>query len=383
MHVVLHIGPHKTGSSSIQNALRKNVPSLERQGFLTSSDAEHAASALPLLFQSERAFHPKMRRLYPTWQQAQVWSEQHWAEMELAAKTRPGHVMILSSEHFASLADPSLVIARLRRTFDRITVVAYVRDPVDLYVSSIQQNIRGGRRLADLRIPSDFPYGIRRQIDRYAAAVGRSNVVVRNFARSNLAGGDVVLDFFAAMAGLGRPVTIASSFVNEAFPAPIVAWLLIMNEAYERVIETDERIALLARLDSIAELKTFPKLQLNIPEFSSTIRSKTREDCLWINQTYLQGQEHLRVEPPEPPLPTMPTAEREHLRQWILQALTPKALALLLPGTISLANPKNAGGPAPRTKAAGAAAPVTGNRKSVTRQVAEPAPKARPPKRAL
>lgn len=350
MDAILHIGPHKTGSSSIQMAMRLNVDLLKQQGFLTASHLDKAASALPLPFQSEWAFHPNLKRTFRTWADAQALGEQQWTRLEQSAKAHPDHTMILSSEHFSSLPDPSALIARLRRSFDRVVVMAYVRDPLDLYVSSIQQNIRGGRRLADLRVPSQFPFVISRQIDKYASLVGVENIVVRNFARSNLIGGDVVLDFFSTLSSLGRPVSLPSSFVNEAYPAPVVAWLLIMNEAYERVLETDERIALVARLDAIAELKPFAKLRLNVPEFEATIRARSREDCAWLNNSFLQGQETLRVSASARQSGLTEPEERSRMRQWILEALTPEALSLLMNATVSLK--PSAGAPIGKRKAA-------------------------------
>jgi len=344
MDAVLHIGPHKTGTSSIQHAMRNNVANLEQQGFLTASDGENAASALPLPFQSETAFNPTLRRKHKGWAEAVAWAELQWLDLEQAAKDRPDHTMILSSEHFSSLADPSPLIARMRRTFDRITVIAYVRDPVDLYVSSLQQNIRAGRRLVELRIPSESRFAIRKQISKFAAEVGAQNIMLRNFARTNLAGGDVVTDFFETVSRLGRPVTVSSSFVNEAYPAPIIGWLLAMNENYERTVETMARIALVKRLDSVAELKSFPKLRLDVPDFEATIRARSRDDCLWLNETFLQGQDQLRVDGSAKIADYTETDERTRLRGWILKDLTPEAISLLLAATIDLQEPTSPDG---------------------------------------
>ena len=139
MKLVLHIGPHKTGSSSIQKSFDQASDKLLQQGVIYFAERPLPAWSLVLKFATkEQRMHPLIRRHHPTDAQALACSERAWGDLAENVKKSDAKICVLSSEHFASLPAPSVqkLLTQLRGMFPEITVVAYARDPVGLYVSA-------------------------------------------------------------------------------------------------------------------------------------------------------------------------------------------------------------------------------------------------------
>lgn len=311
MHVVVHIGPYKTGSTAIQNALGRGRKALRAHGILYYAAPPEPTRCLATLFASRQIVQdPGIRQKFPDLGEARAWSAACWDEFERAAAAPDVTLSVISSEFFSTLRDTPGFLARLQARFARITVVAYVRDPVELYMSSLQQGIRGGGTLRVLPTPLEHRYRYRRFLPVFAEAVGHENMIVRRFGRETLDGGDVVTDFFNRLRAFTAAPEAATVRANESLPGAVVAWLLLANETWDRKVSGPARRNVLLRLRSDPEIAALPKLRLRDGAFEQAIRARTRADCLWLNETFLQGQ---------PPLPVaetdaMPDLDPEALR---------------------------------------------------------------------
>lgn len=345
MHLALHIGPFKTGSTLIQKSLDAGFDALLEQGcFYFPSSQKLREQALSTRFVlREEGMTLSLRRSYPTLEAAQAWSESRWQKFEAEALRRAPRLTLISSEHFAGLNKPGLLIERLRKTFERITVIAYVREPVDLYCSSIQQRTRGGQRFAQLQSPLSYGYPAQGQLKRYMDLVGRENMIVRKFSSTNLLNKDVVQDFLATLSGLGQPVTIPSLRANEAFPAAAMAWLLTVNEVQEKAKDTDVRRALLRRLKRSPEVQALPRLKLgDSPDLVAAINGNARPACDWINETFLDGQELLKAEDGGGGTPPKHEWQARHqLRDLLLSYLTPEAMTAIAQAALVMKTKKD------------------------------------------
>ena len=341
MHVVVHIGPFKTGSTSIQKSLDRAVDTLWEQGcfFYRGSKMFHEQALNARFIRHERNLTPDMRRRFSTLQNAQDWSEACWQKFEAEVQRRKPALSLISSEHFSGLRDPAPLIARLRKSFDRITIIAYVRDPVDLYCSSLQQRIRGGRRLAQLPSPLSFTYPARRQLETFTNLVGRENMIVRKFSSSNLLNGDVVTDFMATVSALGMPLSIPSLRANESMPGAAAAWVLSLNEAYSHSGTTSERQATIRRLSTSADVQALPKLKLTNPTLTDQINNNAHDACSWINDIFLDGQEPLSLGlTPAAIDPQAMQQAREQLRDWLMSYLTTESCQTVACAVMSMDN---------------------------------------------
>lgn len=329
MHVVVHIGPYKTGSTSIQASLRANPEELWRQGCYYFDEPHMPEFALQTLALTDAAqMTPDLRHRFPSLAAAKAWSEDCWQRFEAQIQARRPPLTLISSEHFSGLSDPTLLIQRLRRSFSRITVLAYLREPADLYCSTLQQRIRGnGDRLSALPSPLSFFYPARKQLEPFLNLVGPENMLVRRFGSS------------------------AATAAEAAATAAVIAWVLSLNETLDEQGPGAARHLLLERLEITPEVQALPKLRFSDPSLPALIDANARPACAWLNQTFLQGQEPLPLVPPDladlapgdlPRPDRSPPAlaeARAHLRDWLLSQLTPEAVQVISRAIVSLEPP--------------------------------------------
>lgn len=344
MHVMIHIGPYKTGSSSIQASLRANPAALWQQGCYYFDEPHMPEFALQTLSLTRaEQMTPDLRHRFSSLADAQAWSARCWQRFEAEVQARRPPLTLISSEHFSGLSDPTALITRLRRSFSRLTVLAYLRDPADLYCSTLQQRIRGnGERLSELATPLSFFYPARKQLEPFLTLVGPENMLVRRFGSAG-GGRDVVQDFFATLSSLGHPIALPSQHANETLPAAVIAWVLTLNETLDAQGPGAARHLVLERLEVTPEVLTLPKLRFSDPALPALIHANARPACAWLNETFLQGQEPLPLAPADQPRPDKSpaalTQARAALRDWLLGQLTPEALQVITRAIVSLAPP--------------------------------------------
>lgn len=275
MRVLLHIGSPKAGSTTIQHALRLNRERLDARDVLTweADDSKgDAARTLSNRFAPVvRPLLPRERLYFTTRAETIEWSTENWRTMSEVVQARKPALTVLSSESLFEVVKVRRVLDALRETFSDIMVIAYIRDPAEQYRSAIDQIIRDGARFRDLPMPTEFHFPSHEVIRAYHDALGKERVIVRNFDRRNLLGGDLVGDFFARMAhaaGVDLPAPEAPPQANESLCAAATICLLAMNETFQRFNDGDDRkllsrrIAMVRRLVRSERLAAYPKLVL-------------------------------------------------------------------------------------------------------------------------
>lgn len=341
MKLLLHIGAAKAGSTTIQASLLLNRAALAQQGiaYWQPSDATvPPPRVLSNLFEPARKpLLPKERLHFATREEARDWSRREWDRMAAEISAERPALTILSSESLYYLR-PGAVLEEVRRTFSEIVVLMYIRDPVPLYRSALDQLIRDGARLADLPLPAQVTLGSADTLRRYRQQLGAENVILRRFDRACLEGGDLLTDVYQQIGQIhGQPVAPAHPVhsTNESFSAAATLWILTLNEGFERLSETDDarqiqhRQALLERLRRAPALKDLPKLTDPPPEIRDWIRRANREDIAFLNQHAFDRT--LPMEGPASDAPLPPEAEqRRAIRDWLLGQLNPGDLARVM-----------------------------------------------------
>ncbi|MCA0922807.1 hypothetical protein [Pseudooceanicola nanhaiensis] len=341
MKVILHIGPPKTGSTAIQSALFPARERLAEQGIYTFLGSKNVARSLSTYYdRPDRPLIPGMRMHFTSPQQAKEWSQKNWETFEAhVAKEKP-EVTLLSSEHFAGLHNLKGFIGRLRRTFDSIGAIYYLREPASLYCSVVDQAIRGGRRLSDLPDPWSYTYPGPEQIQRYLDALGPENVVVRSFQRAHLHEGDIRSDYFHVLRsrfGLDFEVDIGAQPLNESLSGAATAWMLTLNESFVRMPATSDRGLLELRRDLIRRLRGaeglagLPKLSLAEHPFRDVVRGNARDTLKWYNETVLDADCQQELPEAAQGMPR-PEAPQSAMADWIFSYLTPEATQAITRG---------------------------------------------------
>lgn len=171
--VLIHIGTHKTGSTSLQQLFTRASDRLFEDGIL------YPESGRP----DEHSPHGHHLLAWSIQQKRGLDARTEWTQVVNEAEDRPASLVLISSEEFESCTHAQ--IQRIRDFFPHSTVRAlvYLRDPVDYVISQYKQNISSSGETRSFR---SFAEAL---IDRcdYSALVQRweeglgEPVVVRSF----------------------------------------------------------------------------------------------------------------------------------------------------------------------------------------------------------
>ena len=216
---ILHIGMHKTGSSSIQRTINANLPILQDRYGIGS----HAQQVNHSTFASAMANSADEVRPLPVPGLDTPESMRRHAlsalEMlkETLQTTRPQR-FVLSGEGLSIMRADGVVRLRefLAPHFDRFQVVSYMREPISYANSAAVQRVKAGatfdwivhETLVAQRILAIEPIGgsvlpaYQFRIEKFQEVFGRENVHCLHFARDSLRNGNVVDDFFWRFLGI-------------------------------------------------------------------------------------------------------------------------------------------------------------------------------------
>jgi len=199
---ILHIGQHKTGTTSIQHALASNRAALASEGVIYPRlpgwpDAHHALA--PALLGVENASAYVRRRLGGQDAAALRVSRRAVADLRALARAHPGATLVLSSEaFFRVLPGPARdrVVETLLALAETVRVIAYIRPPAEFYLSAVNTMVQA---MQPIQPPARG--GRRGTLAQYGTLPGVS-VSVHPFARATLIGEDAVEDFAHRALGL-------------------------------------------------------------------------------------------------------------------------------------------------------------------------------------
>lgn len=202
----LHIGPHKTGTTSIQDFLHRNAGRLLSYGVYVpkapgapnhhglavfAMDSERSSGLIDLLQLQDGAVRARYRDDF-----ANTLSE------ELQQLNPNVANVVLSNEHCSSLQRTE-EIERLRSLlsphFDRFRIVFYLRSHDQIFTSSYTQRVKGGLSEASGSISDALRSNNYLALaERWAGVFGRDALRLRMFDRARFVNGDLIDDFCAA-----------------------------------------------------------------------------------------------------------------------------------------------------------------------------------------
>lgn len=173
MEYILHIGPEKTGTTSLQQALADNRESLHRQGVAYPKTGTIRSRHIGLM--------KVMNGTAPGQTGLTAGMTEDWAD-RFHAETAGADICILSCEEFANLQKPEVVTSLCPH--DRTQVVMYVREPVMHAVSVWRQRVKFGKTAMSLReFAQSYCPPYFSAAKRWAAIFGKENFVFRIYGR--------------------------------------------------------------------------------------------------------------------------------------------------------------------------------------------------------
>ena len=279
---IIHVGMHKTGTSSIQQSLAgfadgrhvyyDDRPGRSNHGSALFSlvggavpDAKAVVSRPGLSERIDRlkADGPRVR----THLRRVVQSTGHRTLLMSAEG-----MMFLSAEELRRVAD-----ALLESGIDEINIAAYVRAPAGYMTSMAQQVLAGGAR-AGLLPERDYCH-YRESFEKFDEVFGRENVRLWKFEPAVFPSGCVVRDFCGRL-GIDLPPERIRR-VNESLSREAVSLLLVHRVLGEDLGAADmsgaERRALARRLTGIGRTKFRLAADILIP-----VLAQHRDDIAWM-----------------------------------------------------------------------------------------------------
>lgn len=270
--LILHIGAHKTGSSAIQDFLKRHQSDLKNEGWIFGIRPEQPANWGDLV---------------------EVRPVPGGADFRLRPgvfKTLLGRIdggfrhVIVSSEDlfFLEKTDIDGVAREMQSRFSEITVIAYVRRQ-DLMAQSHwaqgAKTIQSALVFADIDHPlPKISAHVRKYLDYAArlelwqAALPAAKMIVRVYDRELFPNRDVVADFIATT-GLNLKSDDSNSDVNAAFGATTVRFIYMLRAA--GVGQPQIRSMLRDRRLQVTEDKLLPtraEAQAYVAEFAASNR---------------------------------------------------------------------------------------------------------------
>ena len=188
--LLLHVGMHKTGSSSIQHRLA-SAPGVDFD-YLDLGRGPNHGGAMFAAFDSAPENYDLLRRLGTSAEEARAIGDE--VRRRLAERlARPGPRLRIVSGEAITLIDPA-GLERLREfvlPLATLEVLAYVRPPRSFMESAFQQRVRGGT--GTLNFASLYPV-YRKRFLKFEQVFGRSRMRLVPFDVASFRGRDVVAD---------------------------------------------------------------------------------------------------------------------------------------------------------------------------------------------
>lgn len=248
--LILHIGMPKTGSTSIQEAFDRERAGLLAAGFNYLDLGPSHSKVFVALFSMKK---PRLRdrvtrHLDEAVEDGVGYDLADLERLLLDKMTGPGApVTIASGEMLFQFGEAKCraLHALVAPHFERIRVLAYVRDPIGLANSRAQQNVKGGRdTLAAMSSPKAIAKGTsplvphyRKWLEAWRGVFGAGAVEIREFAPDAFVGGDLVTDFATAV---GVPAPLQGALAGAwAKPARNAETVFILDRYLARTREGD------------------------------------------------------------------------------------------------------------------------------------------------
>lgn len=329
--LVLHIGTHKTGTSTLQSVLTRAAPRL----------AERGVSYVAAGRENRIAHHPLawgLRGRYSTGME--VWEG---ARAEINASTAP--IQVLSTEGFW-YEDPAEVKRQLAFAGE-VRIVAYLRRQDAFLQSLYKQAVSSGRKTNFQDWLSEFGYrgDYLTVIDRWADAFGRDAIVVRPYERGSSTI-DVVDDFFA-LVGLDPADTIADIKRGSHNPSPrreLLYFLRAFNQLNLKINYDKLFYSVIGRNKAYVR-----SADLLTHEECVSVLARYAESNARLAERYWKGEGPLFGQPPRRDLPPMWTPEDPEFFQLAVDVLdgVVKLVAPGGPGTGAVRKKRKPQAPAP------------------------------------
>lgn len=191
-YCIVHVGMHKTGSTSIQEKLYRNKN--KNFSYFDLGRKNHSIPIFSLFTDVPENYHVHLsmgltkRHIYRYNIEVDEMFREHIQKNPLY------ETFVISGEDICVLSENALKDFKnyLHMFFEEVKIVAYVRSPISYMNSAFQQVVKEGRM--KFSVESIYPK-YRFKIEKFDTVFGKENVSLNLFSRDALIDGDVTVDF--------------------------------------------------------------------------------------------------------------------------------------------------------------------------------------------
>lgn len=288
-NLVIHVGTPKTGSTHIQHSFASNRESLSRCGIRYHQYESNFSACHWWLFTSlfsDASNYTPAKRHY---QDTEKTYEELIKSSQIAIKClikelKAYRTVIASAEQFFFL--PIEVLLRIRKLVRELKVdvriVVYVREPISIQTSHLNQQIKNGYSSIEFDETSVVSFNEKDNIQRFVDVFGKDAVNV--FCYDSICGGEGVLSHFKAFVG-------ASKVIFERAVSPknksLCYEALIAVDLFNRSILSERENKNLIRQDLIFQLEKVKGTPFDLPaSFKKNIYSKLNSNITYLNDVW-------------------------------------------------------------------------------------------------
>jgi hypothetical protein len=275
---ILHVGMHKTGSTSIQESLGKFVS--EKQSLrLAGLKGFNLSIPMIMMFSSTPAKNRNIRKRDLDIDKIERINLKNDKLMRSMFAEDNSTDYIISGEGICNIEKDGLVKLRkyLESFFSEIDVMAYVRTPKSFIESSLQQVIKGGS--SNFNIHGKYPK-YRSRFEKFYEVFGSEHVKLWKFDPGKFVDGCVVKDFCTKIGLDYSGIKVVRS--NKSLSKEALAFIFSFRKSYAHGIGRDAINSNARLIRRLSRLKN-NKFRLS-PDLIEPIIMNNKRDVEWIER---------------------------------------------------------------------------------------------------
>lgn len=244
---IIHIGMHKTGTSSIQRTFKEYDDGEMRYVQLGSVNHSHLICAIFKEDIGKRSSSNDKRSMMVVG--GRIGDIKNKLDQEVSLDRRE---IIISGEGIVRLSEEEIqkMVDYFSKKGLEPQFLAYVREPIGFSSSSFQQQLKADRTRFQVVLPQ-----YRHRFERFIDIAGRESVEFIEFSRDKLLNGSVVSDFASRIGAEAK--NLNEHTANESLSATTVALLFFWNK--EALVTPESMVEAKARRATIRFIsKHFP-----------------------------------------------------------------------------------------------------------------------------
>ncbi len=288
---ILHIGLPKTGTTTIQNAFHhcRNALLAEDGILYPSLEANHTTPLCTMFLDDPTAHITNKLAGLTSPEDVARKVKGYFEAFESEILSRDWRTLLFSAEGLSNLSAGE--VRKLKTWVSRFTpawrVIAWVRHPVDMTRSVMQQLVKGGYTLDEMTEKPVLP-NFRGKLNNWLGAFGRENIEIVPF-ESAVAGPGGIAGAFARSVGIegGMADAIVQAAGRENLSMSHEAVHLLSSLNRQRPLLAGGGIAPQRTGNELHIIQKIPGRRFELdPATARRIKAESRPDVEWLNATF-------------------------------------------------------------------------------------------------